>query len=630
MNHYLLPAFVVLFGMQFLRTLIPSLVWYLRDAVGLGTMDLLPYAFGTFFLGFLAALLRRIIGAKGSLWLSAGGIAVLRMVDQVIQTPGVDLWLSIAGVGFFLNFLSIFIGHVRSQGEWAASRWSIGLILGMASDIALRGVFGARDLNTIDGWVPTSLILLMGLVVILLVWREQVGSNYSGTTFGRSLPLLAIGPYLMIQVLFFSSQGYIEEVSGLEPPIGFVIVMLGYLLSTAGASIGLNRSRSLNIVVSLATAAFLGTSLFIANQAGILILVTILLGQFLLGWSLAIFSLVNAKAETRGLGGTTFSVATGLLIFLILVFGFYVSQDMPLPFPRATLPAAAGILVGLFAFLASLRSRSVVERDSSGLILVTVLLLVPLVYWGLRGKDPQSVQPSVGPVGVMTYNIHSGFDASGRQDLEAIAKVIEESGAHVVALQEVSRMRLMDGSADIPGWLSRRLGMPYLFKGTEEPNWGNAILSQYPILESGWDDLPRAGKLIGRGYLWAKIDVGGPEPLLIIVTHLHHLVPDTDARQAQVPVLLEFWGGVGQTILLGDLNAEPGSPEMKMISEAGLQDAWSLSGDGTGFTFSSVQPVKRIDWIWHTPDLMPVEVEVIQTRASDHMPVLALLEGIAK
>jgi endonuclease/exonuclease/phosphatase family metal-dependent hydrolase len=130
--------------------------------------------------------------------------------------------------------------------------------------------------------------------------------------------------------------------------------------------------------------------------------------------------------------------------------------------------------------------------------------------------------------------------------------------------------------------------------------------------------------LIGRGYLWARLDVGESEPLTVIVTHLHHLVPDSQARQEQVVDLLQFWNGEGYSIVLGDLNAEPGSPEMELILEAGLNDAWALAGDGDGYSYSSLDPQKRIDWLWHTDDIRPIEIEVIQTQASDHMPVQAL------
>jgi endonuclease/exonuclease/phosphatase family metal-dependent hydrolase len=227
----------------------------------------------------------------------------------------------------------------------------------------------------------------------------------------------------------------------------------------------------------------------------------------------------------------------------------------------------------------------------------------------------------------MTFNIHSGFGSAGRHDPEAIAKAIEDSGADVVAIQEVSRVRLLDGGTDLAGWLSRRLGMPFLFHGEEEPIWGNAILSRYPILEHGQGALPEGGALITRGFLWAEIDLGGETPLFLIATHLHHIEADHNVRLEQVPVLLDLWGGRPLTVLLGDLNAKPEWEEMQLIYDAGLIDSWAETGGGDGFTWPATGADKRIDWIWHTADSVVIRAEVIQTLASDHLPVLAVIDS---
>lgn len=223
---------------------------------------------------------------------------------------------------------------------------------------------------------------------------------------------------------------------------------------------------------------------------------------------------------------------------------------------------------------------------------------------------------------MMTYNIHSAFGSMGRHDPEAIAQVIEDSGADVVALQEITRDRLLDGSSDLVTWLSRRLDMPIVFNGTEEPHWGNATLSRLPILNHGSGELPRDGTLIGRGYAWLEIDVGAGDQLLVVNTHLHQIEDDHDMRLLQVPVLLDFWDGRPNFVLLGDLNAEPGAPEMAMLEDAGLIDSWMESGSGPGLTWNAADPQKRIDWIWHSADLNGSQVEVIQTLASDHLPVI--------
>ena len=166
--------------------------------------------------------------------------------------------------------------------------------------------------------------------------------------------------------------------------------------------------------------------------------------------------------------------------------------------------------------------------------------------------------------------------------------------------------------------------MQALFQGTEEPIWGNALLTRYPIIESGEVELPLEGTTMLRGYLWAKIDVGADQPLLVIVTHLHHIVADNQVRMVQVPVILDFWDERDQTILLGDLNADPPTAEMKLIATAGMVDSWTGSGEGDGFTYYAIDPDKRIDYLWISPDLEVLEIEVIQTPASDHLPVIGI------
>src|SRR3990172_2901096 len=74
---WLLPAMVLSQGLQLLRVFIPSLAWYLRDTVGLSSLRLLPYAFGTFLVGYTAVWVRRGPGASRALWLTGGGGGVV-------------------------------------------------------------------------------------------------------------------------------------------------------------------------------------------------------------------------------------------------------------------------------------------------------------------------------------------------------------------------------------------------------------------------------------------------------------------------------------------------------------------------------------------------------------------------
>jgi endonuclease/exonuclease/phosphatase family metal-dependent hydrolase len=228
----------------------------------------------------------------------------------------------------------------------------------------------------------------------------------------------------------------------------------------------------------------------------------------------------------------------------------------------------------------------------------------------------------------MTYNVHSAFNVDGLQDPEAIARVIEDSGAKVIALQEVSRGWLINGSTDLATWLADRLGMELLFQGTTGPMWGNAILSAYPIVDHGSGSLPLAGTLLGRGYLWARIDIGAGEPLHVIATHLHHVEAENAVRLEQVPVLLDYWNEAPLTLIMGDLNAEPHYPEIDLFREAGLIDSWTEAGEGEGLTWPANDPFERIDWVWHTDDLAASSAERILSTASDHIAVLVTIEAV--
>src|SRR3972149_5976843 len=77
---FLLPALTITFGLQFLRVFFASLVWYLQDATGAGSITLAIYAFAAFLVGFLAAVFRRLVGPRLALWIPAGGPEVPRLV----------------------------------------------------------------------------------------------------------------------------------------------------------------------------------------------------------------------------------------------------------------------------------------------------------------------------------------------------------------------------------------------------------------------------------------------------------------------------------------------------------------------------------------------------------------------
>ncbi len=191
----------------------------------------------------------------------------------------------------------------------------------------------------------------------------------------------------------------------------------------------------------------------------------------------------------------------------------------------------------------------------------------------------------------MTYNLHNGFDTAGWLGLEALARTIEQQDPDVVALQEVARGWVIDGSTDMVGWLSQRLQMEYVFAPTAGPLWGNAVLSRLPIKESQTHPLPTQDLLLRRGYVRVVVDLGGGRTLDVIATHYHHLEDGSAVRVQESQAILDAWSGAPRTVFMGDLNAEPGSPEIEMLREAGLVEAVAQAGLSPGYTYDSVAPV---------------------------------------
>ncbi|HZA83185.1 MAG TPA: endonuclease/exonuclease/phosphatase family protein, partial [Actinomycetes bacterium] len=179
---------------------------------------------------------------------------------------------------------------------------------------------------------------------------------------------------------------------------------------------------------------------------------------------------------------------------------------------------------------------------------------------------------------------------------------------------------------DMLAWLQRRLRMPHArFAGASDAIWGNALLSRHPIVDGGVVSLPRQGVPLRRNYLWAELEVGAGRRLRVVVTHLHHLEgPAGDrVRQAQLAPLLAQEAGRPATVLLGDLNAEPGSPEIAMVRRAGLVDAFVAGGGRPAdeLTWPSDRPDRRIDYLWLSPDLEASDFAATAGTASDHRGV---------
>lgn len=227
---------------------------------------------------------------------------------------------------------------------------------------------------------------------------------------------------------------------------------------------------------------------------------------------------------------------------------------------------------------------------------------------------------------VMTYNIHHGEGTDGRIDLLRIAELIKQERADIVALQEVDRGVQRTARRDLPAELAALTGMSVVFSNNfhyQGGEYGNAVLTRFAVLR--WDNthyrMIRPGEQ--RGLLQLVTEIHGRR-LLILNTHIDYR-PDDSERLMNVEEIKQITKKYGlPVILMGDFNDMPGSRTHLKMKEQFL-DCWERIGGGSGFSYSSDKPRKRIDYIFTSKDpvLVPLKIWVPQSDASDHLPVVA-------
>lgn len=257
-------------------------------------------------------------------------------------------------------------------------------------------------------------------------------------------------------------------------------------------------------------------------------------------------------------------------------------------------------------------------------LLLPVLFLMPAV-----SSYAQKKKTDVG-VRVLSYNIHHCNPPSrakeGLIDIQSIAKVIRDSKADLVALQEVDVHTARSGK-DVhqARELAKLTGMHAFFVKTidhQGGDYGIAVLSKYPILDSAAYKLPMQEGSGGepRGLAVITVQLKGGKKLRFASTHLDLKVANKPLQAAELIRLLD--NGKTPVILGGDFNSVPDSEVISILDKAFTR---TCTGN-CGFTIPEVNPNRTIDYIMFRK---PGQLEVLSHQvinepyASDHLPIVA-------
>lgn len=228
----------------------------------------------------------------------------------------------------------------------------------------------------------------------------------------------------------------------------------------------------------------------------------------------------------------------------------------------------------------------------------------------------------------------------GQYDLSRIVNQIDQCDPDVIGLQEVDRhLKPRSDFDDVIELLADRLDRQYRFGGNivREPireseghlrQYGIAVLikNEYSIEYSHHHLLPKIEyeerNSEQRGLLETKIGVGG-RSFIFCNTHLSLI----ERQQIhQIESLLGITDRQsGPQILVGDFNATPDAHPIKLATDK-YEDTATTVGNANAYTYPADEPSHRIDYIFVTPDLSTIDTAVVNTTASDHLPIMSVLE----
>ena len=279
--------------------------------------------------------------------------------------------------------------------------------------------------------------------------------------------------------------------------------------------------------------------------------------------------------------------------------------------------------IGLFGFFSIIANAQDVNNETSKPSLNNII--PKKNQKKLTTEDDQNLR-----LRILSYNIHHAEGVDGKLDVPRIAQVILSVDPDLVALQEVDKNTIRTGKVNQDIELSRLTKMNCVFGSNitfQGGQYGNAILSKFPIIKNKNFLLPNVDSGEQRGLLQSQIQISNKENVLFFSTHLDHRRSDRE-RLASAKAINQIisLGNKSPAILAGDFNDVPDSPTLKELGKV-----WLRSNKKILRTIPASKPSRQIDYIFVQPKerWKIIESQVLdEDIASDHRAIFSIIELI--
>lgn len=227
---------------------------------------------------------------------------------------------------------------------------------------------------------------------------------------------------------------------------------------------------------------------------------------------------------------------------------------------------------------------------------------------------------------VLSYNVGNGLAPGDR-----LVQYLYYAGADIIGLQELA----VDQATAIEAQLSAVYPYQVLYPAGFA---GKGLLSRFPIVSSERhtfaDQRPDLSAVLQIGGQLVQVVVAHPRPPKVRMSGA--TFDPVTLRQIQEVAKLATCGG--PSLVLGDFNMTDRQPEHRIMTAAGLIDAFHEVGAsvhsfpkrvGNPHRFGArtqnitLPPVIRIDYIWYTRDFIARSAGLGRDAGSDHLPVVA-------
>ena len=224
---------------------------------------------------------------------------------------------------------------------------------------------------------------------------------------------------------------------------------------------------------------------------------------------------------------------------------------------------------------------------------------------------------------LLSFNIQHCRNFITREiDVDSVVNLIKESGADIIGLNEVYG----EYKGNIPQYeeIANKLGFDYYFGQTFTFNgtpFGNAIVSRYKLKDPETIMIPDPLVRDSHWYETRCIIKTGFHDFKLNVLVTHYGLFESEQENAINTTTCLLNNLKTKTVFMGDLNMEVDNPKVEKISKLLVN---TLIDDS--LTYPSINPEKKIDYIFISKDIKLLSANIIIEVVSDHFPHYAEIE----